>query len=87
MPNVNERKDKGMDEAIKSIDFCIERRGECLIGRYVSEFMYGPTEPLVNELKARGYVIRPSRHLKDGSGYVVYPKRKSTQPWMSIEVI
>lgn len=59
-----------MDEAIKRIDAVIARGGECIIGGPILEqVLQVDTASLVDELRARGYIVRSIG--KDG--YVVYP--------------
>jgi hypothetical protein len=74
-----------VDEAIERIDAIIARRGECLIGGPVMEqVLRVDTEPLVDELRTRGYVVRGIGK----GGYVVYPRRTGhIGPHMIIEVI
>lgn len=75
-----------MESAIKQVDGIIARRGECLIGGIMEKVLRVNTESLVNELKARGYVVRRSCQVRDG--YVVYPRRTGhIGPHMIIEVI
>lgn len=74
-----------MDEAIERIDTIIARSGECIIGGPVMEqILRVDTEPLVDELRTRGYVVRG---ISKG-GYVVYPRRTSQHgPHMIIEAV
>jgi len=75
-----------MEEAIKQVDNIIARHGECVIGGVMEQFLRVKKDDIVNELKARGYVVDRAASVKDG--YVVYPRRKRrNEPWMVIEVV
>ena len=75
-----------MEEAIKRVDSIIAGRGECVIGSVMAQLLRCDKETLVDELKARGYVVDRAASVKDG--YVVYPRRKRrNEPWMVIQVI
>ena len=75
-----------MDDAITRVDNIIERRGECVIGGIMEQMLRVSTEALVDELRARGYIVDRSARVKNG--YVVYPKRKKrTGPWIIVQSI
>lgn len=73
-----------MEQAVERVDGIIERSGECILGGIMEQVLRCDTESLVNELKARGYVVRGRAR----DGYVVHPRRKRhAGPWMVIEVV